>query len=42
MERLHNFLIFSSVNMPSALVDAIYSSEDIDKLYGTEDSLDKL
>lgn len=42
MERLCNILIFSSVNMPSALVDAIYSFEDIDKLYGTVDSFDKL
>lgn len=42
MERLCNTLIFSSVNMPSALVDATYSFENIDKLYETVDSLDKL
>lgn len=42
MERLCNILIFLSVNMPLALVDGIYSFEDIDKLYGTIDSLDKL
>lgn len=42
MERLCNALIFSSVNMPSALTDAICSFEDIDKEYGAVDSLDKL
>lgn len=42
MERLCNILIFSSVNMPSALVGAIYSCEDIEKWYKRVDSLDKL
>lgn len=42
MERRCNTLIVSSVNMPSALADVTYSFEDIDKLYGTVDSLDKL
>ena len=41
MKRLCYTLIFSSINMPSALVDAIYPFEDIDWWYGAGDRPDK-